>query len=258
MCSYRQYFNKQRLDLFAIFKRQGENGWGTEEKGTEEKVAYCDSLSNSRQSEESLPCGSFPSPWKLELFSIYLDLSRGTRYFFGLVSVFPGLFRHLVIRSPTSECILNYLMASIGTRLSLGPIDQIEKNVIESYTHPLKIWPCATTGWVNKRPDVWKTTALWVYKQWYFAMRDWIVKYVKSFLESFLAEIGHSVQTVQEILWKKSLWETLKCAKSTSKLPWCVSLTPMTSERLSKCYPLGGWKRFSPSMNNFFRGIPFS
>ena len=81
-------------------------------KGDEESAAHSDSLGNSRKLGSSPPCGFIASPCKLELFSIYLDLSRVTQC----------LFR------PITECIVTHFIAgslsSTLKRLNLGPTDQ--------------------------------------------------------------------------------------------------------------------------------------
>ena len=61
-------------------------------EGTEESAAHFDSLGNSRK------------------FSIYLQTSRVTPYFFNLLRVFSALFRRLTILSPIGECILSHLI----------------------------------------------------------------------------------------------------------------------------------------------------
>ena len=75
------------------------------EKGTRESAAHSDSLySRKIRVVDSLRLGCLSS--KLELLSIYLHLSRVTRSLSGPVSIFTGLFSHLVIMYVCSMYIL--------------------------------------------------------------------------------------------------------------------------------------------------------
>ena len=62
---------------------------------------------------------SVTSSCKLELLSIYLQLSRAARKLFGMVSVLSGLVRRLAILLPICESSLKF---------EIGPVDQMGMN----------------------------------------------------------------------------------------------------------------------------------
>ena len=75
---------------------------------------------------------------QLELFSNYLNLTRATRYLFGLVSVFSGLFGHVVILSPIGKCILNHFRTTLLKVFVLGcEATQFRPNQLISLTSNL-------------------------------------------------------------------------------------------------------------------------
>ena len=72
--------------------------------------------------DECIACVSVASPCKLELFSIYLHLSRNAWYLFGMVSLFARSFviARLFTRLAICECILSHFIASVHSSLNLG------------------------------------------------------------------------------------------------------------------------------------------
>ena len=77
-------------------------------------MALSDSLGNNRNYGNPLHFGdkrmarvSAASPFKLELFLLYLHLSRVAWYLFSMASILSGLFKSVASLPPICECILS-------------------------------------------------------------------------------------------------------------------------------------------------------
>ena len=78
-------------------------------------------------------------------------------------------------------------------------------------------------------------------------------------LEIFLTKIGRSVQILLAMFQNESLWETLKnVLKLQAKVPNVFTSKWWLSARFSTCFRFGWLKSLPPSVNNLFRGSPFS